>query len=94
MAPIFKSVAIVALSVFSVLGSPIEQSEGAAEFAPTLETRSDFTPLEKRADFQWRFCESSMLKFLASQFAMSVQAYLLTVGIRRQWRVRPLQQSV
>lgn len=87
MAPIFKSMAIVALSIFSVLGSPIEQAEGVAEFAPTLETRSDFTLLEKRADFQWRFCESSMLEPLASQFAMSVQEQLLTVGIRRQWRV-------
>ncbi|KAF1998694.1 hypothetical protein P154DRAFT_523964 [Amniculicola lignicola CBS 123094] len=58
MAPIFKSMAIVALSIFSVLGSPIEQAEGVAEFAPTLETRSDFTPLEKRADFQWRFYDN------------------------------------
>lgn len=62
MTPIFKFVAIVALSSFSVLGSPIEQAEGVADFAPTLETRSNFTPLEKRADFQWRFCESAMLE--------------------------------
>jgi hypothetical protein len=84
MAPIFKSMAVVTLSIFSVLGSPVEQAESVAEFAPTLETRSDFTLLEKRADFQWRFCESSMLEVLASQSAMSVEEYLLTVNIRRQ----------
>lgn len=65
MATIFKSMAVVALSVFYVLGSPVEHAEGIAEFAPTLETRSDLAMLEKRADFQWRFCESSMLEFLA-----------------------------
>jgi len=70
MAPIFQSMAIMALSIFSVLASPIEQAE---EFATTLETRSDFTLLEKRADFQWRFCESSMLEPLTAQFAMSAQ---------------------
>lgn len=70
MAPIFKSMAMMALIIFSVLASPIEQAE---EFATTLETRSDFTLLEKRADFQWRFCESFVLESLALQFAMSVE---------------------
>lgn len=65
MAPISKSLAIMALSILSVLGSPVEQAEAVAEFAPTLETRSDFTVLDKRADFQWRFCESSLLELLA-----------------------------
>jgi hypothetical protein len=73
MAPIFKSMAVVALSIFSVLGSPVEQAESVAEFAPTLETRSDFTLLEKRADFQWRFCESSMLESLAPQITTAVE---------------------
>lgn len=87
MAPIFNSMAIMALSIFSVLGSPVEQVEGVAEFAPSLETRSDFTLLEKRADFQWRFCESSMLGIFTSQLAMSAQEGLLTVHIRRQRRL-------
>lgn len=65
MAPIFKSMAVVALSIFSVMGSPVESVEAVGEFAPTLETRSDFTPLNKRADFQWRFCRSSSLEHLA-----------------------------
>ena len=66
MAPIFKSIAILALGAFSALGSPVDQAEGVAEFAPTLETRSNFTPLDKRADFQWRFCEYFSLEPLAS----------------------------
>jgi hypothetical protein len=65
--------AIIALSIFPVLGSAIEQAESVTDFTLTLEILSDFTRLEMRADFQWRFFESFILEPLASQFAMSVQ---------------------
>jgi hypothetical protein len=73
MAPIFKSIDIIALGIFSIISSLIKQAEDIAELASTLEARADFTRLEKRADFQWRFCESSILEIFASQFAMSKQ---------------------
>lgn len=50
-----RSIAVMALAVLSVSASPVDSKLN--EVAQPLDRRADTSPLVRRSDFHWRFCE-------------------------------------
>jgi hypothetical protein len=50
-----RSIAVMALTALSVSASPVDSKLN--EVAQPLDRRADTSPLVRRSDFHWRFCE-------------------------------------